>query len=350
MSTASLLPAAFAALVAAALLLPAGADRCRGALGLPAWMLGVASLPYLPDFRGPSLTVWISAALLLLGPALLVLATWRARARLRWHHPAILVVIAAMATALVAAWPTLEKGGVLPAVLTAGAIGLGAWLDWLIGAAIGLGRFVRRTDARLGPRDASADSRTAWIAALVVVAIAVGLRALGARTPFAPEAQIWWAAAAGVLGLLAAGLWPAHRLVPGGPFALAAGALLLGLGWGSWPLGMAHWQPIGVGLGALSVLWAAPTGRTSLALAGAGVAACFSAPESAPGAAVLLAAAAVHRLPPRTLAAGGAVGLYLVMPSLLGAEVFFTVLIAWGATAMLGAGAARDAAAEPAAR
>jgi hypothetical protein len=65
----SLVPVAFAAMAAAALLLPTAADRWRAAFGLPAFLLGVASIPHLPDFQGPSLTVWISAGLLALGPA-----------------------------------------------------------------------------------------------------------------------------------------------------------------------------------------------------------------------------------------------------------------------------------------
>ncbi|HEX5004136.1 MAG TPA: hypothetical protein VFV65_02415 [Gemmatimonadales bacterium] len=340
-----LFPIAFAALEAAAMLLPTGADRFRGALGLPALALGVASLPFLPNFRGPSLTVWISAALLLLGPAMLLLATWNARARLGWRNPAVPVVAVAVGLSVTAAWPTLTQGGVLPALLTAGALGLGTLLDWMIGAALGAGRAVRRLDARLGRRDrteAAPPGRAAWLTAVGVVLVVVVVRALVRDAPFGPESEIGWTAAAGLAAILAAALWPLHRLLPGGPFALAAGALLLLLCWDTWALGMAHWQPIGVGMGVASVLWAGPTNRPALALVGAGVAACFSAPAAAPGAWVLLAAGATSAyLPPQVLAGAGALGLYLVMPSLLGAEVLFTVLLAWGATVVLGAGAAR---------
>lgn len=61
-----IVPVAFATMVVSALLLPTRADRFRGALGIPAFVLGVASIPFLPAFRGPSLTVWISGGLLVL--------------------------------------------------------------------------------------------------------------------------------------------------------------------------------------------------------------------------------------------------------------------------------------------
>jgi hypothetical protein len=107
---------------------------------------------------------------------------------------------------------------------------------------------------------------------------------------------------------------------------------------------MEHWQPIGVGIGALSVLWAAAARRPRLGLAGAGVAACFSAPEAAAGAWILLAAAAAPRLPAPVLAGVAAVGLYLVTPVLLGVEVFYTAVLVWGATVALGVGAVESVA------
>ena len=129
---------ACATMLLAALLLPTPGDRFRAALGLPAFLLGVASLPYLPAFRGPSLTVWISGALLLLAPALLVLAAWRARPRLTLSRPAPWLVPAGAAAALAAAWPTFERGGALPAALTAGALAFGGLLGWMVAERLGL--------------------------------------------------------------------------------------------------------------------------------------------------------------------------------------------------------------------
>ena len=103
-----LLPGAFAAMLVAALVLPTTADRLRGALGLPAYVLGAASLPFLPGFRGPSLTVWISAALLLLGPAMLLVAAGRAAEPLRRHRGRLLLVLLGVGAGVAAAWPTLD--------------------------------------------------------------------------------------------------------------------------------------------------------------------------------------------------------------------------------------------------
>ena len=128
-----LLPAAFAAMLVAALLLPTTADRLRGALGLPAFVLGAASLPFLPGFRGPSVTVWISAALLLLGPAMLLVAAWRARraAPPRTRRSSSLVLLGAGA-GLAAAWPTLDSGGVFPGLVTTAAVASACLLVWMV--------------------------------------------------------------------------------------------------------------------------------------------------------------------------------------------------------------------------
>jgi hypothetical protein len=145
----SLVPVAFAAMAAAALLLPTTADRWRAAFGLPAFLLGVASIPHLPEFQGPSLTVWISAGLLALGPALLALATWQARARFGRGAVAPWVVLIAVGVGCAAATPIIARGGTIPALLTAGALGLGFLLAWLVAETLGAGRAVRWLDARL---------------------------------------------------------------------------------------------------------------------------------------------------------------------------------------------------------
>lgn len=276
-----ILPVAFAAMVLVALLLPSSADRVWGALGLPAFALGAASVPFLPQFRSPNPTLWISAALLLLAPAMLVLAAWRARARLSPRGPVLLLVLASVGAALVAVWPTLRLGGVLPAVLTTGALALGCLFVWMVASQAGLGR---------------------------------GLRWLDTRLPAPRGASSW-----GTLGLV-------------------TGAIVVNLGWALWPLWIQSWQPIGVGLGVLAAWWAVAIARVPLALAGAGFAACFGGPEVARGAWVLLGAAVVaDRIPARLAAAAAAAGGYLIAPSVLGAEVVFTVLLAGAATALLAA-------------
>lgn len=278
-------PVVAAALWAATLLLPTTADRLRGALGLPAFLLGAASVPHLPAFQGPSPSVWISAALLLLGPAMLLLASWRARELL---HPVIaLGSVVAAAAALAAAWPVLRQGGVLPAIATAGAIGLGAWSAWLAGALSGLGRVIRRRDA--------------------------GLAATGRRRVV-------------------------HLLV-----AAALGTQLAAL---AWPLWVLSWQPIGVGAGLLALGWAAAAGRPRLALAAAALAASFAAVDQLnPGWIALAAAALAPRSRPWFIAGLAPVGAYLAIPVLLGAEALLTVLLVAFATVLLAVLAGREAAA-----
>ena len=289
-----LVSAAYAALLVASLLLPTASDRLRGALGLPAFVLGAASLPYLPEFRGPSLTVWISAALLLLGPAMLLVAAWQARSRLRPRVSLLVVVSLAAAAAGVAAWPTLILGGVLPALVTAGALGMGGWFVWLLGSASGIGRVVRWLDARM---------------------------------PTLPYRHSW-----GVLLLVT------------GAMAFRVGGLI-------WPLWVLSWQPVAVGLGVLSAWWAVPTGRASLALAGAAFAAAFSSVDGLAGAwLVLCVAALADRTRPRVTAMVAAGAAYFALPSLLGAEVVFTVLLACAATMLLGVLSSRSAAEELPAR
>jgi hypothetical protein len=273
-----ILPAAFAAMVIAALFLPTSADRFRGALGLPAFLLGVASLPSLPAFRGPSLTVWISAALLLLGPALLLLAAWHARLTLR--HPASWIAGAAALVAVAAAWPTLRLGGVFPALLTAGALGMGGLLVWMLATLVGVGRAVRWLDTRLP----ALRGRYTW-----------------------------------------------------GTVILVVGAMLIWVAWLAEPLMVLSWQPIGVGVGVLAAWWAIGTRRTPLALAGAALAASFAISGGVvSGWLLLVVAALTNRMRPRVAAVAAAAGGWLITPALLGSEVLFTVLIAAAATALLG--------------
>jgi len=288
------MPAAFAAMVAAALLLPTPADRLRASIGLPAFLLGLASVPYLPAFRGPALGVWISGALLLLGPALLLLATWRARTRLRSRVPVGAAAVLAATAGVAAGWPTLDKGGAFSATVAAGAVGFDAMLLWMVGTTLGIGRAVRWLDARL---------------------------------PALPSRHGW-----GVLALVAAAL------------SFRVGGLI-------WPLWVLSWQPIGVGVGVLCAWWAVATGRASLLLAGAALGAAFCSVDRFEAGWVLLCAAALADAKrPNLVAAVAAFGAYLAVPTLLASEVVFTVLFTLAATALLGVLAARHNEEEPAPR
>lgn len=272
-------PPAFAAMALAALLLPSAPTRLRGGLGLPAYALGAASMPFLADVRGPDVALWVSAALLLLGPALLLLAAWRARL----HHqlPLLVVAIGAAIAGLAAAWPTLRLGGIIPAALTAGAIALGGLFLWMLGSALGVGRAVRRLDARLS---------------------------------------------------LSRGDWPWGALI------VTAAALLIGTAALKWPLWIELWQSVGVAVGVLLTWWAVGTGRAPLGLAGAAFACAFTAPELAYSSWLLLGVAAMAvRSMPRAAGAVAAAGGYLGVRALLSGEVLYTVLLVGAATALLGA-------------
>jgi len=276
-----LFPIAFAALTGAALLLPTPADRLRGALGLPAFALGAASVPYLPGFLGPSLTIWITAALLLLGPGLLLAAVWQAHRRGKLTGLMVTATVVGVAAGLAAGWPTVSGGGAGQALITASAVAGIGWSCWLLGAAIGVARPVRRLDALLP----GAPGRAGWGVVLLLL-VAAGTR----------------------------------------------------LAWVAFPLWVLSWQPIGVGMGVICLGWAVATGGARMALAAAALATAWSSAEPLDLAWLVLAAAIpvpVDR--PRLQAAIAALGIWLATPSLLAAEVLFTVLLVAFATAMLAA-------------
>jgi hypothetical protein len=114
-----------------------------------------------------------------------------------------------------------------------------------------------------------------------------------------------------------------------------------------WPLWVLSWQPVGVGLGVLAAWWAVATGRASLALAGAAFAAAFSSVDGFGGAWLVLCVAALADWSrPRVTAAVAAGAGYFAVPSLLDAEVVFTVLLTCAATMLLGVLLSRGAAEE----
>lgn len=274
-----LLPSAFAAMLVAAWLLPSSPDRLRGALGLPAYVLGAASLPFLPGFPGPSVTVWISAALLLLGPAMLLAAAWRGGGALRQRRAALTAVLLAGCTGLAAAWPTLRFGGVLPGLVTTAALASASLLAWMLASTLGLGR---------------------------------GLRWLDARLPTRRGGHSWMIP---VLGIATVAVYLAFLV---------------------WPLWILSWQPIGVGLAVLSAWWAAATARAPMAVASGALAAAFCTVDAVPaGWLALLTGALAYRTHPRLSAAAIAAGGYLAAPSMLDAEVLFTVLLTGAASALI---------------
>jgi len=396
--TASVL-SALSFLALAALLLPTTRDRLRGALGLPAFALGVASVARIPPGTEPGPTLWISAALLLLGPMLLALGLWRARGRMPAGGGTLVIVGLSILGAVVAAWPTLRSAGIVPALLTAGALALGALSAWLLGGLSRLGNGIRALDARLAPvrarvsgPGAPTGARSDWflaagmLAALfgpflslvflgaIVVAIAghfrgrrlgttgrvpvlwVAVPVLAAAwwlaatvagpdlqslsalpdAPFSPEAELLLAAGSAVAAALFLGLWPLHGVLPDGGVALAAGALLLRLAVPAWPQGVEHWQPLAVAAGVVSAWWAVPTRRVPLSVAGVAFAASFAVVDRNPGAWLLLAALTLRgHVPEWATTLLVAAGGFLVASPLLGAEVVYTVLLAAAATALL---------------
>lgn len=392
-------PLAFALLAIAALLLPATRDRLIGALGVPAFALGAASAARLSPGTEPGPTLWICAALLLLGPAVLAVALWRARRRLSAAGGFVTLSGIAGIAAVAAAFPTLRSAGLVPSLLTTGALALGALTLWFAGGVIRLGAGIRALDARLAPARVRVSgpgmptgARSDWflaagmLAALfgpflslvflgaIVVAIAGHLRGRRLGTtgrvpvlwvavpvlaaawwlaatvagpdlqslsalpdaPFSPEAELLLAAGSAVAAALFVGLWPLHGVLPGGGVALAAGALLLRLAVPAWPLGVEHWQPLAVAAGVVSAWWAVPTRRVPLAVAGLGFSASFAIADRNPGAWLLLAALALRgQVPGWATALILAAGGFLVASPLLGAEVVYTVLLAAAATALL---------------
>jgi hypothetical protein len=390
----------------AAALLPAAGDRLRAALGLPAFALGAASAPFFPPHGHPGPSLWITGALLLLGPALLAGATWRARARVPGVVGVLSMTGVALLGAMIAAWPTLRDGGILPTLVTAGALALGGWLVWLVGERAGLGRASRWLDGRIAPpraqladpdsprvewtgwflaagllstlfgpylslvflgailvavtghlrgrrRGTTGRVPVLWLAAPVLAAAwwltatvaGPGLQAVSSLpdAPFSAPAELLLSAAVAVAAALLTGLWPLHGLLPGGGVALAAGALLLRLGLPAWPLGMEHWQPLAVAIGVASAWWAVGARRVPLAAGGLAFAASFTTPAAGIGAWCLLVFVAFDgRLPGRLAALLLAGGGYLVVAPLLGAQVVYTVLFAAAATALLGSLAAES--------
>jgi hypothetical protein len=397
-------PLAFALTALAALLLPTPTDRLRGALGLPAFALGAASAPLIPASLGSDPTVWVTGALLLFGPLLLLAAAWRARARLAPRGPTIAALLLSAVGTGFAAGPTIRTGGIHLILLAAVALAAYVLLNWVIVKGVGLGRAVRWLDGRIAPPrapfidpDSPRADRTGWFLAagllatlfgpylslvfLGAILVAVtghlrgrrrgttsrvpvlwlavpvllaawwltatvagpGLQAVSSLpdAPFSAQAELLLAAAVAVAAALFVGLWPLHGFLPGGVVALAAGALLLRLGLPAWPLGMEHWQPLAVAIGVVGAWWAVAIRRVPLAAGGLAFAASFTTPAAAIGVWCLLGCVAFHdRLPGRLAALILAGGGYLVVAPLLGAQVVYTVLFAGAATALLGSLAA----------
>jgi len=278
-------PGAYAVLVLGAAAMPGRASRLRAATGLPPFLLGMASLPFLQDLHGPSPTLWISAALLLLGPVALLCEAWRSRTAMRQRPLILALVVGAAGVGVTVSWPLLQLGGFVPALLTTGALVLSATFLWLAAGAVGLGRAVRALDAQI---PAPGQGSTYGTYLLICAATAVGLAAL------------------------------------------------------RWPLWVQLWQPVGIGVGAWAAWWAVATRRSALALAGAAFAAAFLDLGSSYSAWVTLGMAALVVERVRWLGAVLAVSWgFAIAGPLLGAEAVWTVLLAAAGSALL-AGLARE--------
>ena len=131
-----------------------------------------------------------------------------------------------------------------------------------------------------------------WL--LATIAGPVGLRVANlGDVPLSPRAEILLALPLGLVVWACFGLWPAHRLLPGGFFALLGAALWLRVGSPALPGGLEHWRPGVVPIGLIGLWGAAVTGRRASALSAMGFVTLASGAPGSGLAALLLAGAAV---------------------------------------------------------
>lgn len=104
-----------------------------------------------------------------------------------------------------------------------------------------------------------------WL--LATIAGPVGLRVANlGDVPLSPRAEILLALPLGLVVWACFGLWPAHRVFPGGLFALLGALLWLRVGSPALPGGLEHWRPVLVPVGLIGLWGAAVTGRGASAL------------------------------------------------------------------------------------
>lgn len=390
---------AFLLLTAAALMLPRPDRRLRAALGLPAALIGAASLRLAGGYPAPRVFLAISAALLLIG---IVPVAIQAVRSLREVHArrlpaAISLALAAAGLALILR-PVWAGGPVRTVLVAAGLILLGAVLRVAAGL-VRAGDAVRWLDTRLTPSHImvigtdlvtspswqflyyagllAAIAAPYWTltfagAIVAVIAFQVIERQRGvvhrwprswlvvpaiiatwwfvatvagpgnqtiaglADAPFSPLAELILAGIVGIVALVLLSPWPLHGNSAHGLLGVVGAAIMLKVALQAAPLGITYWQPVAF-LFAVVGGWAAVAARRSdLFVIAVTFAALWAGAEAMIGAALLaLLEPVAARLPGRVSSAVGAIALTGVAAPMLLAEVVFTLLLAGAATALL---------------
>lgn len=104
-----------------------------------------------------------------------------------------------------------------------------------------------------------------WLLATIAGPVGLGTASLG-DVPLSPRAEILLALPLALVVWSCLGLWPAHRVFPGGLLAPLGVALWLRVARPALPDGLAHWQPVLMPLGVLGVWGGALGGYGSAAL------------------------------------------------------------------------------------
>jgi hypothetical protein len=338
-------------------LLQAPAEHGRLALvGLAAYAVGMASYAVLPGSRDPQVIsaaarasgaafFAVNTGLLVLG-ALLAAAAALGGLREQPRCPRAMALLAAAGFALWRLHALVAASGALRSAIAVatGAVGLaligiplrrlrrpsrpsGPVLDWAVlrgRPAISASFVVGALGVVLGPhtglvfiglmvavagdylaRRTHGDAAFPWLPVvtlgllpiwwlLVTIAGPVGLGVASLRgVPLSPRAEILLALPLALVAWSCLGLWPAHRLFPGGLLAPLGVALWLRVARPALADGLDHWQPLLMPLGVLGVWGGGMSGRSSAAVNALAFVALTSAAGGSPDAALLLMAAAL---------------------------------------------------------
>ena len=390
---------AFLLLTAAALVLPHADRRLRAALGLPAALLGAASLRLAGGDPAPRIFLAISAALLLIGVVPVTIEAVRSLREIQAPRlPAVISVALATAGLSLIVRPAWAGGLVRTVLVAAGLILLGAVLRVAAGL-VRAGDAVRWLDARLTPSHVmvigpdlvaspswhflyytgllAAIAAPYWTltfagAIVAVIAFEVIERQRGivrrwprsglvvpaiiatwwfaatvagpgnqtvaglADAPFSPPAELILAGIAGLVALVLLGPWPLHGNSAHGLLGLVGAAIMLKVALQAAPLGITYWQPLGFLLAVIGGWAAVAARRADLLVIAVTFAALWAGADAMIGAALLaLLEPVAARLPGRVGVAVGAIALTGVAAPMLLAEVVFTLLLAGAATALL---------------